>query len=98
MPPDPAADEVTVSDVDVHDVDFPNGNRARLVTASKRATPDAIVEQLGLAHPNAIIVVVGGAGNLDPSLRGRLLQLCGRGIARAASDANAILIDGGPEE
>jgi hypothetical protein len=97
MPLDPAADEATVPDVDVHDVDFSNGNHARLVTASKSAPLDAIVEQLGLGHPKALIVVVGGAGNLDAALRGRLLQLCGRGIARAAADANAVLIDGGTE-
>src|SRR5205823_2270289 len=83
--------------VTVHDVDFPNGNRARRVIASKAATPATIVQQLGLAPPKALIVVVGGAGNLDPALRGRLLQLCGRGIARAAVDAGALLIDGGTE-
>jgi hypothetical protein len=47
--------------------------------------------------PKAVILIIGGADNLDEKVSSRLLQLFGRGIARAAVDMNAVIIDGGTE-
>ena len=50
-----------------------------------------------------MIIVTGGAGGLDKDmesneeLRSRLVQLFSRGIARAAVDADALIIDGGTQ-
>lgn len=57
----------------------------------------AIVEQLGLPDYGAVLAVVGSAASLDPQLLPRLAQLFGRGVARAAQHANAVLVDGGTQ-
>jgi hypothetical protein len=76
---------------------FPNNNGAKLV-AALRATPMAsLIEALGISPPKNLILVIGGADKLDEKLTSRLTQLFSRGIARAAADAEALIIDGGTQ-
>ncbi len=82
---------------------FSNGNRAQLVAPSAGTKTADILETLGIQQPKAVIIVTGGAGGLDKDmesneeLRSRLIQLFSRGIARAAVDADALIIDGGTQ-
>jgi len=69
---------------------------AQIIHASPDITGNALVEQLNLSpKPKALIMISGGAGKLDEKLKPRLTQLFSRGVARAAIDINAVLIDGG---
>ena len=69
---------------------------AQIIHASPDITGNALVEQLNLnPKPKALIMISGGAGKLDEKLKPRLTQLFSRGVARAAIDINAVLIDGG---
>jgi hypothetical protein len=63
---------------------FPNGNRAQAAAVSADTPAASILRVRGIKQPKALILIVGGSGNLDKALIPRLLQLFGRGIARAA--------------
>jgi hypothetical protein len=74
---------------------FPNNNGAKLVMALQSTPMASLIQALGISPPKNLILVIGGADNLDEKLTSRLTQLFSRGIARAAADAEALIIDGG---
>lgn len=76
---------------------FPNGNRAQLVAPTAGAPPAFILKELNIKQPKALIIVVGGAAGLDEALKPHLVQLFSRGIACAAADTGALIIDGGTQ-
>jgi hypothetical protein len=76
---------------------FPNKNAAKLVAPSPGAPMAGLIESLGISPPKNLILLIGGADNLDEKLTARLTQLLSRGIARAAADAEALIIDGGTQ-
>ena len=76
---------------------FPNNNGAKLVSASHGTPMASVIESLGISPPKNLILVIGGADKLDEKLTARLTQLFSRGIARAAADAEALIIDGGTQ-
>src|SRR5438034_11012018 len=76
---------------------FPNKNGAKLVTASRDTSMATLIKSLGISPPKKLILVIGGADELDQKLTSRLTQLFSRGIARAAADAEALIIDGGTQ-
>lgn len=83
------------------EITFPNGNRAQLVAPPAGTDAADILNALGIEQPEALIMITGGAANLDrdmkanDELRSRLVQLFSRGVARAAVDIGALIIDGG---
>ena len=79
------------------EVAFPNGNRAHFLFPSPGSSPSEILKALRLEHPKALLLLIGGAERMDEGLQARLLQLCSRGIARAAAEAEAVIIDGGTD-
>jgi hypothetical protein len=84
-------------------IDFPNGNRALFVARPADADAADALRALDLEQPKAVIMIAGGAGSLDQAmeaddeLKSRLVQLFSRGIARAAVDSGAAIIDGGTQ-
>jgi SLOG in TRPM, prokaryote len=76
---------------------FPNGNRALLLAPPAGMKAADILHMLGIAQPKALILVVGGTADLDAAVQPRLVQLCSRGIARAAATIGALIIDGGTQ-
>lgn len=58
---------------------------------------ETILDALALPPYQAVLVVLGGAGNLDKALWPRLVPLFGRGLARAAHEAHAVIVDGGTQ-
>jgi hypothetical protein len=76
---------------------FPNNNGAKLVAALRGVPMASLIEALGISTPKNLILLIGGADKLDEKLTSRLTQLFSRGIARAAADAEALIIDGGTE-
>ncbi len=78
-------------------IDFDNGAIARLVHASQSENPAGLIEILELHRPHGIILLCGGADNLDTKITGRLELLFNRGIARAAAQSGSYMIDGGTQ-
>ena len=76
---------------------FPNNNGAKIVSASRDTLMAGLIEPLGISAPKNLILLIGGADELDQKLTSRLTQLLSRGIARAAADAEALIIDGGTQ-
>jgi hypothetical protein len=76
---------------------FPNNNSAKLVSVSRGTPMAGLIESLGISPPKNLILLVGGADKFDEKLTSRLTQLFSRGIARAAADAEALIIDGGTQ-
>jgi hypothetical protein len=76
---------------------FPNNNAAKLVSVLRNTPMASVIESLGISPPKNLILVIGGADKLDEKLTSRLTQLFSRGIARAAADAEALIIDGGTQ-
>jgi hypothetical protein len=74
---------------------FPNGNRALLLAPPAGTSAADILHVLGIGHPKALLLVVGGTAELDEAVQPRLVQLCSRGIARAADSLGALIMDGG---
>ena len=76
---------------------FPNNNGAKLVSTLRGVPMASLIESLGISPPKNLILLIGGADELDQKLTSRLTQLFSRGIARAAADAEALIIDGGTQ-
>jgi hypothetical protein len=84
--------------VQPQEIVFPNKNAAKLVAASRDTPMASLIEALGISpQPKNLILLIGGADKLDERLASRLTQLFSRGIARAAADAEALIIDGGTQ-
>jgi hypothetical protein len=77
------------------EITFPNGNRAQLVRPVTGTRAADILKKLGIEQPEALIMIIGGADNVDGSLNLLLVQLFSRGIARIAAETGAMIIDGG---
>ena len=87
----------TNQDVMSNEILFPNGNHAKAITVPIGKPVDEILKTLGVLYSKALILLIGGAGHLDERLKPRLMQLFSRGIARAAADVDALIIDGGTQ-
>ena len=83
--------------IQLQEIVFSNNNGAKLVTASLGVPMASLIESLGISPPKNLILLIGGADKLDEKLTSRLTQLFSRGIARAAADAEALIIDGGTQ-
>lgn len=76
---------------------FENDNEAVAVFPRAKAKAEEVVTALGLKPHKAVIMILGGAAGIDEGVAQRLSQLFGRGVARAAADADAVIIDGGTQ-
>ncbi|MBN1219317.1 MAG: DUF4231 domain-containing protein [Anaerolineae bacterium] len=79
------------------EIQFPNGNQARLVAPPTSAQPTDVFNALEIPRPEAIIIISGGASGLGDKFRSRLSQLFSRGVARVALELDALIIDGGTQ-
>src|SRR5229473_3960674 len=77
------------------EIRFPNDNRAVFVRASPNQDPADLIRALEVVKPRTLLVLIGGANDLDQRLTSQIEQLFSRGLARAAADTGALIIDGG---
>lgn len=84
-------------DVRTEHIDFPNGRHAVAAFPVSSDLASKVVTALALPPYRAVILVIGGADGLTPWTQNALMQLFDRGIARAAADVNAIVLDGGTQ-
>jgi len=78
-------------------ITFDNNREAKALFPSAGATGQEIVKALEVKLPKPVILIIGGADSVDEKVSSKLIQLFGRGIARAAAGLNAVIIDGGTE-
>lgn len=76
---------------------FSNSNRAWLLAPPAGTHAASILKALDIERSEALIMLAGGAAGLDESLKPRLAQLFSRGIAWAAAEMHAIIVDGGTQ-
>jgi SLOG in TRPM, prokaryote/SMODS and SLOG-associating 2TM effector domain 1/Protein of unknown function (DUF4231) len=74
---------------------FPNGNVAWVVIPPKNAGYPEILQALTIQQAKALVLVIGGAKNLDDSRKATLYPLFSNGIASTAAELGAFIIDGG---
>ncbi|MFP2905206.1 DUF4231 domain-containing protein [Pyxidicoccus sp. 3LFB2] len=74
---------------------FPNGNRAGWVRAAPGEEAAPLLRALGLERPRALMLLLGGADAMPAESESRLRQLFSRGLAMAAVESGALVMDGG---
>jgi SLOG in TRPM, prokaryote/SMODS and SLOG-associating 2TM effector domain 1/Protein of unknown function (DUF4231) len=74
---------------------FTNGNIAQAVLATKNENCGEILQALTISQPTALLIVIGGANNLDDSTKTTLQPLFRNGIAATATEIDALILDGG---
>ncbi len=78
-----------------HEIIFPNGNKAQIIAPTLGTKAEEILRSLNINQPKAVLLLAGGAGTFEEILHSRLIQLFSRGIARAAANIGAVIVDGG---
>lgn len=86
-----------MSEIQKQTLTFENGHQATAVFPKAGTQAQEILNALAVSQPKAVILSIGGAGTLDSSLLPRLTQLYSRGVARAAIEAEALILDGGTQ-
>jgi len=76
-------------------IPFENGQSAEALHLKKPLGDSEILKALGIQKANASILVCGSTKSFRSRLRNRLLDFLSRGVAQAALDHEAIIIDTG---
>jgi hypothetical protein len=76
-------------------ITFSNGNTAWAVIPARNESCTAILQALDIQQPKALLIVVGGAKNMDGGMKDGLYLLFSKGIAATAAEMDAMIIDGG---
>jgi hypothetical protein len=78
-------------------ITFDNGNRAVVISTPRDTDARTILKALDLAPAHALIMVFGGAKELDDSRKARLAKLFSDAVAPAAAELGSLIIDGGTQ-
>jgi hypothetical protein len=89
--------KISMSVISKQVIEFANNQSAILALCPAGTKAADIIQSLEIAPPQAVILSIGSADDLDQALLPRLTQLYGRGIAKAARDAKALILDGGTQ-
>ncbi len=84
-------------DIKTQTIVFSHDQQAVAAFPAAGDTAEAIVSKLAIPSYKAVILVLGGADALDEALKPRLTQLFGRGVAKAAAEASAVILGGGTQ-
>lgn len=76
---------------------FSQSRQARAAILRAEDDPDDIAQALGLRPSRPVLVLIGGAGNLDDATASRLDRLFQEAIAPLAQSLNLLVIDGGTD-
>ena len=81
----------------IEEISFPNGNRALAVVPPLDAPVTALVHALGIAQPRSLIMIAGGAAQMNERDHANLERLFSDGIAHFAATRQSLVIDGGTQ-
>jgi SLOG in TRPM, prokaryote len=87
----------TTEAIIIQEISFPNGNRALAVIPSHSSPATDLVRALGIPKPRSLIMIAGGAAQMDEREHANLIRLFSDGIAHIAATRNALVIDGGTQ-
>ncbi len=79
------------------EIHFPNGNSARAVRCLLGTPPVDLLRSLHIQRPRALIMIAGGASEMDEQVISKLARLFRQGIAPVAISMGAMIIDGGTQ-
>lgn len=79
------------------EIRFSNDNRAAFVKATGSTPASDLIAALEIKKPATVFLLIGGADHLDPSLNHKIERLLDEGLALAAADATALIVDGGTQ-
>lgn len=74
------------------------GRTAEMLSVRQEMDTVTVLKALEIPEMGAAIIVTGNTKPFPPPLENRLMDLLGRGVAQAAVESNAILIDDGTKE
>jgi hypothetical protein len=90
-------DDHTMSEIRKVTIRFPNDNETVAIFPPAATKAEEILNALKIPPYKAVILIIGGADSVDEKLKPQLIQLFSRGIARAAANASAAIVDGGTQ-
>jgi SLOG in TRPM, prokaryote len=79
------------------EIHFPNGNVAQAILPPVGTCATDLVRALDIPPRNAVIIIAGGASELNEQAHPDLIRLFTRGIAQVAVSTKALIIDGGTQ-
>ncbi len=79
------------------EIHFPNGNWAQAILPSAGTRITDLLHTLDIQQPDAVIIIAGGASEMDEQVHPDQVRLFTRGIAQIAASARALIIDGGTQ-
>jgi TRPM family ion channel len=79
------------------EIHFPNGNVAKAILPPADACATDLLRALDIPPPKAVIIIAGGASEMDEQAHPDLIRLFTRGIAQVAVSNRALIIDGGTQ-
>lgn len=83
--------------LNTREIHFPNGNRAQAILPPAGTGASDLLHTLGIQQPNAVIIIAGGASEMDEQVHPDLVRLCTHAIAQVSASAAALIIDGGTQ-
>lgn len=79
------------------EIRFPNGNSAWAVRCPVGTSPIDLLRSLHIQQPGALVMITGGASEMDGQVDSNLARLFTQGIAPVAISMRALIIDGGTQ-
>ena len=76
-------------------IDFENGQSAEMLRVKEPMAALEILNTLGVSKVQASILVCGSSTAFKPRIKNKLIDLLSRGVAQAALDNKAVIIDDG---
>lgn len=83
--------------LNIQEISFPNGNRARAVISPIGIRATDLAHALGIPRPGSLIMIAGGAAKMDERDHSNMMRLVTDGIAHFAATHHALVIDGGTQ-
>lgn len=83
--------------MNTQEIHFPGGKRAQAIISPPDADVHDLLRALDIQQPKAVIMIAGGAAQMDKQLHPNLTRLFTDGIAQLAASLDALIIDGGTQ-
>ena len=85
----------TAPALDAFTIDFGDGKTAYAVRLPRNASASAAADALRLPQPRPALVIMGGAGEMNPEMMRTTRSSIEDGLSRFAEEHNVVIVDGG---